>query len=58
MDNDDDETIRDMLMDAEAGTWDGDTYTPTMSAMAELEDPMSIVRFFEKNGGKNRLHLP
>ena len=53
----DDETIKAMLSDKTKGSWDGDTFTPKMSAMAEIE-PMNLVTYFRTVEKDRKLFMP
>jgi hypothetical protein len=53
----DDDLIRALLDDPAKGSWEGDTFTPKLSALVGM-DPMNLVTYFDAHGGKNRLHLP
>lgn len=59
MDHDevDDDVIRDILSNGK-GAWEGDTFTPNLSAVADMVDPMNLVTYFKKHGGENKLNLP
>ena len=56
-DDSEDDKIHALLDDPDGGSWDGDTYTPKLSKLAGM-DPMNLVTYFDKHGGKNRLNLP
>jgi hypothetical protein len=56
-DTSDDDLIRALLEDQDKGSWEGDTYTPNLSALAGM-DPNNLVDYFAEHGGKNRLNLP
>jgi len=56
-DDSQDDLIRALLEDEDGGTWEGNVFTPKLSKLAGM-DPMNLVTYFDKHGGKNRLNLP